>query len=124
MSLYRLTVRNGTLIREKRKLLRWWIWSFNRCEEDHINRMKNALQKLRAEQAKLMKMLPEHEDRLSKVKEVLAADGNVGRPYRDSWTTRKDPVRLDMDVKKPKKPDKKCKPEPATLARLVVDASK
>jgi len=125
MSLYRYAVRNGVLIREKRKLLRWWIWSFNRSEEDYINRMKNRLQACRAEQAVLMKKLPEHTERIGKVKDALSADGNESRAYRDSWSARKEPVRLELDIKKPKKKDKSDgKAQPTTLARIVAGPDK
>lgn len=118
MSLYRLAVRHGILIREKRNLIRWWMWKFNRSEEDYINRMKNNLQNARTTQAKLMKMIPEHEERLKKAKERISEDGNESKPYRDSWSPRHEPVRLDMDLKKPKKNDK----PPKTPALLEIRA--
>lgn len=115
MSLYRKAVRHGILIREKRNLIRWWMWKFNRSEEDYINRMKNRLQACRAEQAKLMKIIPEHEDRLKKEKEKIAEDGNESKPYRDSYSPRREPVRLELDLKKPKFKDPKPKKRPPLL---------
>jgi hypothetical protein len=93
------------------------MWKFNRSEEDYIIRMKNRLQACRAEQAKLMKMIPEHEDRLSKLKDKLAEDGNESKPYRDSFSPRREPLRLEMDLKKPKKKDNKP-PTPKPLFEI------
>lgn len=122
MSLYRLAVRSGILIREKRKLLRWWCWSFNRSEEDYLTRMKNRLVKLRAEQAELMKMIPEHEKRLKDAKDTLLnRDGGTGPPHRAPWSPTHEPVVLRLDVKLKGKP----KPSPAkrrdgVIAELTV----
>jgi hypothetical protein len=99
MSLYRHVLRSGTLIREKRKLLRWWVWSFNCNEEDYINLMKNRLVQLREEQARLMKQIPEHEGRVKDRKEAIDAAGGVSAPWRDRWTPRREPKMLKQDVK-------------------------
>lgn len=114
MSLYRLAVHNGLLIREKRKLFRWWIWSFNRSEEDHLIRMKNRLTKLRQEQSFLMSAIPEEEERLKEQKEAILAHGHEGHgpARRDSWTARTPPQRLQKDVKLSGK-KKKAKDPPA-----------
>jgi hypothetical protein len=109
MSQYRKAVQDGVLVRQKRKLLRWWMWSFNRSEEDFLNTMKNRLQALRQEQALLMKMIPEHEKRIKDEKERIMNMGGNSVPYRDSFSVRREPVRLKTDVKLPKKPDAKKK---------------
>jgi len=106
--MYRLAVQNGLLVRQKRGFIRFWMWFFNRSEEDHLIRMKNRLMTIRAEHTALMKMIPEHEERVKKAKDKLMDTGGVGMPYRDSFTTRREPTRLNRDVKPPKKkPDKK-----------------
>ena len=118
MSLYRHTILNGTLIRVKRKLIRFWIWSFNRSEEDHLIRMKNRLTALRQEQSILMAAIPEEEDRIKKIKEALQDRGdNTGPAFRDSWSGRIEPQRLKKDVKlSGKKKSNKDKPEPRAPA--------
>ena len=109
MSLYRLAVRNGLLVREKRKLLRFWMWSFNRSEEDYLNKLKNRLTQLRQEQSLLTQSIPEVEKRIKDAKESLLqrGDGGTGPVFRDSWTPRREPVLLKKDVKlaAPKKKD-------------------
>lgn len=114
MSLYRFAVQNGMLVRQKRKLLRFWMWAYNRCEEDHVTRMKNRLTAIRAEEAALLKMIPEHEERVKKMKEKLNDTGGVGVPFRDSFSFRREPVRLNRDVKvpKPKPKNDGNKPKP------------
>lgn len=120
MSLYRLAVQNGTLVRQKRKLLRFWMWAFNRSEEDHITRMKNRLHAIEQEKHQLLKMIPEHEKRVKDAKEALMQNsGGVGVPYRDSWSARHEPVRLNRDVKLPKKKEPP-KPKPATALATIV----
>jgi hypothetical protein len=101
MSMYRLAVQNGQLIRQKRRFLRFWQWAFNRSEEDHLIRMKNRLVALRNEQNLLMKMIPEHEDRIKKIKEQISSTGGAGVPYRDTFSLRREPARLNKDVKLP-----------------------
>jgi hypothetical protein len=110
MSMYRLAVQNGLLIRQKRRFLRFWQWAFNRSEEDHLIRMKNRLVALRQEQTMLLKMIPEWEDRIKKAKDQLNHTGGVGVPYRDTFSLRREPVRLNKDVNLPgnKKPEKKA----------------
>lgn len=110
MSLYRMAVRNGLLVREKRKLIRWWCWSFVCSEEDHIIAMKNRLVQLREEQARLTKMIPEHEGRVKDVKDYLMQNGSTGPPFRDKWRPRREPNKLNLDVKlKAPKGDSKSK---------------
>jgi hypothetical protein len=100
MSLYRIAVRNGTLIREKRNFLRFWMWKFNRSEEDHLIRLKNRLTSIRQEQAILTAAIPEEQERVKKTKEALLGhDGGTGPPSRDGWTPRREPTRLKKDVK-------------------------
>lgn len=116
MSLYRLAVHNGLLIREKRKLLRWWMWSFNRSEEDRLINMKNRLVTIRQEQSLLTAAIPEEEDRIKKIKENLREHGkdSTGPPRRDSWSPRREPAKLKKDVNLPgkKKKEKKDPPPP------------
>jgi hypothetical protein len=109
MSMYRLAIQNGTLVRQKRRFIRFWQWAFNRSEEDHLNRMKNRLVTLRQEQHMLMQMIPEHETRIKKLKEKLAESNGVGPLFRDSFSVRREPVRLNKDVNlaQKKKPEKK-----------------
>ncbi len=100
MSLYRLAVSSGLLIREKRKLLRWWIWSFNRSEENYLNKLKNRLTALRQEQSLLTAAIPEEEERIKKIKEYLLERGDgIGPARRDKWSHRIEPVRLKKDTK-------------------------
>lgn len=126
MSLYRLAVYNGRLIREKRRLLKWWCWSFNRCEEDYLNTAKNALVENRKVHASLMKRIAHHEDIIKKTKDRLIDGNGIGPTVRDSWSLRREPVVLRQDVKVPplKKLPPKPKPEPITLSRTVVDPPK
>ena len=125
MSLYRLAVQNGVLVRQKRKFLRFWMWTFNRSEEDHIIRMKNRLHSIEQEKHQLLKMIPEHEKRAKDMKDRLSENsGGVGVPYRDSWSARREPIRLNRDVKLAKKKDPP-KVKPATpLATLVAGNGK
>lgn len=125
MSLYRLTIQNGLLIREKRRWLRWWCWSFNRSEEDYLNTCKNSLVSNRKTHAELMKRIAHHEAAIKKTKEVLQAGNGTGPPVRDSWSMRREPVVLKQDVKVPPlKKLPKPKPEPITIHRTVVDPPK
>lgn len=124
MSLYRPAVQNGVLVRQKRKWLRFWMWVFNRSEEDHIIRMKNRLTAIEQEKHQLLKMIPEHEKRIEEAKKRLMENGGVGVPYRDSWSARREPVRLNRDVKLAKKKDPP-KPKPThTLATIVAGSGK
>ena len=123
MSKYRHTIHNGVLIRVKRKLLRWWIWSFNKSEEDHLNKMKNRLVLIRQEQALLTAAIPEEEDRIKKIKDALQDRGDrYGPVITDSWSPRTEPVRLKKDIKlgKQKKKDER-KPDkgPAPLFNIT-----
>lgn len=121
MSQYRKAVQGGVLVRQKRAFLRWWYWSFNRSEEDNLNRMKNELIRHR-EMAKLLaRRIPQEEARLNKEKDSLKEnEGSHGMPYRDSWTRRKEPVRLLEDVKTARKKGKRePKPQPAPLFNIT-----
>lgn len=109
MSMYRLAVQNGVLVRQKRRFIRFWQWAFNRSEEDHLNRMKNRLVTIRQEQHMLLQMIPEHEERIKKAKEQLSNTNSIGAAYRDTFSVRREPIRLNKDVNlaKKKAPDKK-----------------
>lgn len=121
MSLYRLAVFNGRLIREKRKLFRWWVWSFNRSEEDHLIRMKNRLTALRQEQSMLQSAIPEEEERLKDTKDHLRDHGGVSTTARDGWSPRREPVRLkkETNLGKRKKKDKPVKEGPSPLFNIT-----
>lgn len=119
MSLYRYAVRNGLLVREKRKLLRFWMWSFNRSEEDHIITMKNRLNAVEQEKYQLLKMIPEHEKRCKDMKERISEMGGAGPAFRDSWSPRREPKRLNRDVKLPKKKEPKPRQPVTKLATIV-----
>ena len=113
MSLYRKTVVDGILIRQKRNLIRFWIWTFNRSEEDYLIKMKNDLSKARAMVAQLSRRIPKEEDRLKQIKDGLAT---TGAPHsivtRDVWMRRKEPIRLIEDVKVGRKKAKRVAPKP------------
>lgn len=121
MSMYRLAVQNGVLVRQKRRFLRFWQWAFNRSEEDTLNRMKNRLVALRQEQTMLMKMIPEHEERMRKMKDQINNTGGAGVPFRDTFSFRREPVRLNKDVKLPgnKKSDGKNNSGPKPLFNIT-----
>lgn len=122
MSLYRRSIENGVLVRQKRKLLRRWLWYFNRSEEDHLNRMKNKLLIAKAECTMYQRRIPQEEDRIKKIKDGLMESGTgaTSNPTRDSWTPRTEPVKLFENVKvgRPKK-DRPDKPKPTVLAKLT-----
>lgn len=116
MSMYRQAIQNGMLVRQKRRFFRFWQWAFNRSEEDHLVRMKNRLTAIRAEHTALMKMIPEHEEKVKKVKDHLKDTGGVGVPFRDTFSLRREPLKLNREVKLPKKkPDQPKKAEPKPL---------
>ena len=121
MSLYRIEVQDGVLVRTKRKLLRWWVWSFNRSEEEHIIRMKNEMTALRERQRRLARLIPEHEKRLKERKEAMFKNGGLpGQAYRDSWSARREPPRLMEDVKLDRKKKEAAKVQkPYPLATLM-----
>ena len=114
--LYRTAIMNDTLIRIRRSVLMPWRWVFNRSEEDRLNRMKNRLVALRQEQASLMKMIPEEEERVKKAKDKLRENSNgMGPVIRDVWSPRREPVLLHQAVsvgggKKKDKPAKRQAP--------------
>jgi len=100
MSQYRMSVWNGTLVRQKRRLFRFWMWAFNRSEEDYLNKMKNELRLNREKCKVLARRIPKEEDRLKLIKDGLTnSNSRHSEPIRDSWTPRKEPVRLLEDVK-------------------------
>lgn len=121
MSQYRLAVQNGMLVRQKRKLLRFWLWCFNRSEEDHLIKMKNELMMAREKVKILSRRIPKEEERLKKIRDTMVASGEAnGRSYRDAWTARKEPVRLLEPVNLArKKRDRKVKDPPRPLFNIT-----
>lgn len=120
MSLYRAAIQDGVLVRQKRKLLRWWIWSFNRSEEDTLIRMKNELMMAREKAKLLARRIPQEEERLKKKKDQLRENtGSSGQPYRDSWTRRKEAVRLLEDIKTARKKAKQERQPPKPLLHIT-----
>ncbi len=124
MSLYRAEMQMGVLVVTKRKLLRIWKWSFNRSLEDTLTIKRDRLASLNTEIRTLRRVVPRLEAELKLQKERLVEQGGVSRPWVDSWSLRRRPVRS----KEPKGPPPKRKDlnrqKPAVLASLVVPQRK
>jgi hypothetical protein len=128
MSLYRYTIQNGAMIRQKRGFLRWWIWIFNRSEEDEVNRLKNELVLARSKVKNLARLIPKKHAMLeARKKELRAFMDSSGKHYGPSWrdkfSPRREAVRLIEEVKvaKKKEPNQHGPPKPApvVLAQLT-----
>jgi hypothetical protein len=120
MSLYRYAVENGVLVRQKRKLLRWWMWAFNRSEEDRLTMMRNELVMAREKAKLLARRIPDLEKQLDDRKRQLMDQGGTGRPFRDSYQGRKEPVVLQERVNLArKKRERKPKPVPSPLFNIT-----
>lgn len=120
MSLYRIAMQDGLLVRQKRRLLRWWCWSFNRSEEDTLIRMKNDLTMMREKVKLLSRRIPKEEARLKQKKDKLRENSNShGQPYRDQWTARKEPVRLIEDIALARKKTKQPRQSPKPLLHIT-----
>jgi hypothetical protein len=130
MSSYRLAIVNGVLVRQKRAMLRWWAWQFNRSEEDRLNTLKNNLVKAQAAAQMLAVQIKQETERIAglkkKVHEWQDAGGRTGGPsWRDRWSRRKEPVLLQKDINVArKKKERVIVQHPTEVARLVVGQTK
>lgn len=94
MSQYRKAVQDGVLVRQKRGLLRFWMWFYNRCEEDHLTKLKNRLVLVKDEMRRLQRAIPKVQAEVDAEKKRLLDMGGHNHPYRDSWAPRRERVRL------------------------------
>ena len=101
MSQYRYEIHNGILIRAKRKLLRFWIWRFNRSEEDELNKLKNQMSKLKHQMSLIARRIPHEEARIRKIRDGLR--DRPGEIQNDIWSSRKEPIPLILEIKTAKK---------------------
>jgi hypothetical protein len=130
MSLYRLAIVNGVLVRQKRALLRWWNWSFNRSEEDRLVTMKNGLVKAQQAVQMLVPQIKHETERIDGLKKQVRSwqdtSGKAGGPsWRDRWSPRKEPKILQKDINVArKKKERVLISQPAEVARLVVGSNK
>jgi hypothetical protein len=130
MSSYRLAIVNGVLVRQKRALMRWWVWQFNRSEEDRLNALKNNLVKATAAVQMLVVQIKQETERITTLKKQVHtwqdAGGKAGGPsWRDRWTRRKEPVVLQKDIGVArKKKERVITQHPQEIARLVVGQTK
>ena len=123
MSLYRLELRDGVLVRAKRSMIRAWNWSFNRSLEDELIIARNMLN-LHNQQVRLLRdRVPRLEAKLKRMKDKVAENGGKSQPFADKWSRRKEPVPEIRPTDAPKRTEKKKKPAPPphTVAKLVVD---
>ena len=125
MSLYRLSIVNGVLHRQKRALLRWWVWVFNRSEEDRLTLMKNNLVKAQHAARTLTIQIKQETERIKQAKEKIQNWGGSSPSWRDRWTYRQEPKILQENVNVAhKKKERVLKSEPTELARVVVGHNK
>jgi SMC interacting uncharacterized protein involved in chromosome segregation len=128
--MYRLSILNGVLTRQKRALLRWWAWQFNRSEEDRLNTMKNNLVKAHQAARHLSVQIKQETERIKGLKDQLHkwqdAGGKAGGPaWRDRWSARREPVVLQENTQVAlKKKERTIVQQPVELARLVVGQTK
>jgi hypothetical protein len=121
MSLYRKEIHAGTLIVTKRKLLRFWIWSFNHSTEDPITALRNKRAVLRVQLARMDKQIPKMEKALQDAAKKVLDQGGTSHPWRAWWSPERRPVVAgDPNVKLEKrKKEEKSKPAPHVLASIV-----
>lgn len=120
MSMYRNNVRHGTLIREKRSLVMFWRWPFNRSEEERLIRMKNELTIAKSAQVRLVRQLKKEEARLKQAKEKLREDvERFGKLpwWREGWSVRRYPPVLVEEQKVARA--KKERPKPVKRKPLL-----
>ncbi len=103
MSKYRNTIRSGVLIREKRGLILFWRWYFNRSEEDEITKLKNRQVNAERELRNVQRAIPRHETQLSNAKKVLSDMGGTSPIWREGWAPRRNPSKAILPGDKPKK---------------------
>lgn len=127
ISKYRLEFQNSALVRTKRRAIFAWLWSFNKSEEDELNKLKNQITALSDQLYRARRLLPKKEADLSARKAALEqymrqGGTNHGPTWTDSWTPRRSPVQLKEPVPSAKKrSNKKKEPIPDSLvAKLVV----
>lgn len=108
MSQYRFEIHNGVLYRFKRKLLRAWLWRFNRSEEDRLNKLKNKATGLKHQLAMVSQQIPFEEARINKIKDGLKSHGP--RVMNDVWSARTEPVILQLDRKTASKKSQRSPP--------------
>lgn len=102
MSLYRVEMQMGILSVTKRKLFRWWKWSFNRSLEDPLIKARNRLASLNTEVRTLRRIVPRLELELKTKKEKLQDMGGVSPPWTDSWSLRRRPTLVKEPVPRKK----------------------
>ena len=127
MSLYRYTIQNGAMIRQKRGFMRFWIWIFNRSEEDELNRLKNEMVLARSKVKNLARLIPKKaamlEARKKELRTFMDSSGkHYGPSWRDKYSPRREPIRLIEEVKVAKKKEPNAaasKPAPVVLAQLT-----
>jgi hypothetical protein len=126
MSQYRYTLHDGALVRQKRALLRFWAWMFNRSEDDDVNRLKNELVLSRSRVKNLARLIPKKQamldQRKKELRQLMDATGKHHSPsWRDKYSQRREPVKLIEELKMAKKkdPSSASKPEPVVLAQLT-----
>ena len=122
MSQYRNTIQRGAMVREKRKFLRFWVWSFNRSEEDQLNRMKNQLVKHNDEVRRLRRQVAKKQIVIDDAKKVLNSQGGTSPVTHGPWSFATRPVTLIEDLKKRKKlplAQRKKGPNEGVIARLM-----
>ncbi len=122
MAVYRDTIRNGVLIREKR---RWFFfWTFNRSYEDRYTTLLNQRAVAKEQLTRVQRILPKEAARLADLKKSLSeSHGGTSPPYRDSWSFRREPLLAKEPDGKPKKKDDKPKrshPDEGVIAKLTV----
>lgn len=128
---YRLGFQNGVLVRQRKGVLFFWRWYYNRCEEDDLTKLKNRITSANRQLAADRRLLPQLEARLKARKDALTqymqqANAKAGPEWNDSWSPRRAPLALLEDHASPKKKKQRDdKPmEPAEIARLVVSPKK
>jgi hypothetical protein len=133
LSKYRLEFQNSRLVRTKRRALLWWVWTFNRSEEDDITKLKNVITKMSDQLYQHKRRLPKLEADLEARKNALRlyieqSGKNYGPSWTDSYSSRKSPTVLMEPAQSAKvKKDKKAsdgKPPDALLAKLVIPTDK
>ena len=95
MSKYRIVNHpTGLMVREKRKFLRFWVWAWNRSEEDVLFKLLNRRRSLDHELRQLQRTIPKMEQHLAARKKALTDMGGTSPTWRSGWTVSRPAIPL------------------------------